>query len=152
VSCPISVKEVTVTDHIAAAIARLESASGLGSILDAACDGFEQMLPVIEDQQDPASGAFTAFVMAGAYAANGRDALLFAPSLPRLSGAQASGPGKDWQALEAALALTRLSQVLAQRLGAAAGVAGDVADRRACVRGRREADRLARLLRGVTGM
>jgi hypothetical protein len=40
------------------------------------------MLSVIYPVQDPASGLFAAFVMAAASAANGRNALALAPSLP----------------------------------------------------------------------
>ena len=69
-------------DTITAAGARLEHATGLPAILDAAYDAFEDMLPAIEAQQDPGSFAFTAFVMSGASAANGRDAIAAAPSLP----------------------------------------------------------------------
>src|SRR5580693_10509114 len=69
-------------DTITAAGARLERATGLPAILDAAYDAFEDMLPAIEAQQDPGSAAFTAFVMSGASAANGRDAIAAAPSLP----------------------------------------------------------------------
>ena len=61
-------------DTITAVRARLEHATGLPAILDAAYDAFEDMLPAIEAQQDPGSFAFTAFVMSGASAANGRDA------------------------------------------------------------------------------
>ena len=69
-------------DTITAARARLEHATGLPAILDAAYDAFEDMLPAIEAQQDPGSAAFTAFVMSAASAANGRDAIAAAPSLP----------------------------------------------------------------------
>src|SRR6266568_4569005 len=67
---------------IAAVRDRLHRASGLTAILDAACDAFEDMLPVIWDHQDPSDGMFIPFVMAATCAANGRDAVLFAPSLP----------------------------------------------------------------------
>ena len=69
-------------DRIDTARARLEHASGLPAVLDAAYDAFEDMLGVIEAQQDPGGGAFAAFVMAGAAAANGRNAVAAAPSLP----------------------------------------------------------------------
>jgi len=69
-------------DTVTAAKARLEHATGLPAVLDAAYDAFEYMLPAIEAQQDPGSAAFTAFVMSGASAANGRDEIAAAPSLP----------------------------------------------------------------------
>src|SRR5487761_1165837 len=61
---------------------RLQQASDLAAVLDASYEAFEWMLSIIQPLQDPASGWFTAFVMAAASAADGRDALLFAPSLP----------------------------------------------------------------------
>ena len=69
-------------DQIESARARLEQATGLPAVLDAAYDAFEEMLSALEDQQDRGGGAFAAFVMSGAAAANGRDALAAAPSLP----------------------------------------------------------------------
>ncbi len=134
----------------AAVTARLENAGDLAGIVSAAYQAFEVMVPLIEDQQDPAGGAFTAFVMAAAYAANGRDALLFAPSLQPASAGRA-GAGYPPAALEAATALNRLSSLIADRLTVAAGLAADEADRRACAEGRRQASRLAALLAGVTG-
>jgi hypothetical protein len=67
-------------DQIAVARERVEQAAGLPAILSAAYDAFEDMLPVIEELQDPGGGAFAAFVMSGASAASGRDAVAAAPS------------------------------------------------------------------------
>src|SRR6202043_3720301 len=75
-------QEASDMDPIEAARARLEQVAGLPAVLDAAYEAFEEMLRAIEDQQDPDGGAFAAFVMSGAAAANGRDALAAAPSLP----------------------------------------------------------------------
>ena len=61
---------------------RLQHAAGLPAILDAAYDAFEDMLPAIRAHEDPAGGLFAAFMMAAASAADGRDAIGFAPSLP----------------------------------------------------------------------
>src|SRR5229473_6066520 len=69
-------------NDIAAARRRVQQASGLGGVLDAAYDAFESMLSVIRDREDSADGMFIPFVMAATCAANGRDAVLFAPSLP----------------------------------------------------------------------
>jgi hypothetical protein len=60
----------------------LQEADGLAAVLDAAYGAFEGMLSVIYPVQDPASGLFAAFVMAAAAAADGRNALALAPSLP----------------------------------------------------------------------
>jgi hypothetical protein len=135
---------------IATATARLESARDLTAILGAACDAFELMLPVIEDQQDPAGGAFTDFVMAAAYAANGRDAILFAPSLSAGS-SRRSAAGHRPSALAAAIAVAELSRVVAERLGKASQLAVDAADLKACVEGRRQASRIAEVLGRAPG-
>lgn len=139
-------------DPIANARARLAQAAGLPGILDAAYDAFEAMLPVIHDQQDPASGAFVAFVMAAAYAANGRDAVGRAPSLPPAAPHPAPGdPPGPVSAREAATALAELSRLLARRLTDAAALATALADQAACADGAREADRLWSLLTRTAG-
>ncbi len=137
-------------DLIATATARLESAKDLAAILSAACDAFEFMLPVMEDQQDPAGGAFTDFVMAATYAANGRDAVLFAPSLPAGS-ASRSAVGRSPPALAAAIALTQLSRLIAERLGEASLLSTDAADLKACAEGRRQASRIAAVMGRAAG-
>jgi hypothetical protein len=58
-------------EQIESARARLEDAIELPAVLDAAYDAFEEMLREIENQQDGGGGAFSAFVMSGAAAANG---------------------------------------------------------------------------------
>jgi hypothetical protein len=110
---PAAEMEVDV-DTITAAGVRLEQATGLPAILDAAYDAFEDMLPAIEAQQDPGSAAFTAFVMSGASAANGRDAIAAAPSLPAATHyvVTAAGMPTAVTAQQAAAALTGLSRVL----------------------------------------
>lgn len=134
-------------DAIAAANARLAQAGDVPAILGAACDAFETMLPLIEKQQEPTSGAFTAFVMAAAIAANGRDAVLRAPSVPfgayRLPAAETAGHS---MALEAAIDLAGLSCALYARLTLAASLARCPGDREACAEGARQAMRLMTLL------
>jgi len=138
-------------DQFAAATVRLEGAEDLAGILRAAYDVFEFMLPVIEGQHDPVSGAFTDFVMAGAYAADGRDALAFAPSLSAIAPGEATVAACSPSALTAATALAGLSRLLADRLGDAAVSATDPADRSACLAGRRQADRIATMLGRAAG-
>ena len=77
---------------ISAAHDRLQRASDLAAVLDAAYAAFEGMVAVLHAVQDSGSGLFAAAVMAGASAAGGRDALLFAQSLPEhpLSGSRSS--------------------------------------------------------------
>src|ERR1700678_2185757 len=61
---------------------RMQQASELAAVLDAAYEAFDGMLSVIHLVQDPASDLFTVLVIAAASAANGRNALALAPSLP----------------------------------------------------------------------
>src|SRR6266851_4492558 len=97
---------------------QLQAAEGLPGILDAAHDAFEDMLTVIESWEDPSEGMFITYVTAGMIAANGRDAVLRAPSLPahRLN----PGPGEEPHDLrpaeDDAQQLAALSMVLAGRL------------------------------------
>src|ERR1035438_1482264 len=120
---------------------RLEQAAGVAAVLDAAYDAFESMRLAFRAHEDPASGLFAAFVMAAASAADGRDAIAFAPSLPprRRPGVAGTGqgpPGED-SAERFAGEAVGLSQVLAARLVRAAGSASDPGDRGACERAAR---------------
>jgi hypothetical protein len=114
---------------------RLQNAAGLAAILDAAYDAFEDMLQAIRAREDPASGLFAAFMMAGASAADGRDAILFAPSLPPDQGSTPAtddeGPAGE-SAASIADAAAGLSRLLAARLTEAWGTAADPGDRAAC--------------------
>ena len=69
--------------QVTAAGNRFRQAHGLPAVLDAACDAFEAILTVIGDYEDTTStGTAFTFLLVATQAANGRDALLFAPSLP----------------------------------------------------------------------
>jgi hypothetical protein len=140
-------------ERIAVARTRLEQATDLPAILGAAHGAFEAMLPVIHAQEDRLGGGFAAFVMAAASAANGRDAIAFAPSLPPTApvAVEAIGKGQhrpDTEA-EAAAALAGLSQVLVSRLADAASWAGLAADRVACSDAARYATEVWSLLAGA---
>jgi hypothetical protein len=138
-------------DTITAAGARLEHATGLPAILDASYDAFEDMLPAIETQQDPGSAAFTAFVMSGASAANGRDAIAAAPSLPAAThrAVTTSRRPATVTAQQAAAALTGLSRILISRLNAAADLSADAGDRTACASAAHHAAAICSLLEGA---
>jgi hypothetical protein len=138
-------------DTITAVGARLEHATGLAAILDVAYDAFEDMLPVIEAQQDPGSAAFTAFVMSGASAANGRDAIAAAPSLPAAAAPRIT-PARTPVAVttqQAAAAVAGLSRVLVSRLNAAASLSAEVGDRAACASAARHAAAICSMLEGA---
>jgi hypothetical protein len=132
---------------------RLEQAAGLAAVLDAAYDAFESMRLAFRVHEDPASGLFGAFVMAAAAAADGRDAIAFAPSMPprRRHGAAETGlgpPGED-SAERFAREAVGLSQLLAACLARAAGSASDPGDRGACGQAARCACEICDLLGGA---
>jgi len=142
-------------DNIAAVRTRLEQATDLPGILDAAYEAFEGMLPVIWGQAQRAGGGLAAFVMAGASAANGRDAVASAPSLPRASPGHAplaaSDPAAGVTEQEAAAAVAGLSRLLACRLSDAASWAAGAADRAACADAAGHAGAIWSLLAGAPG-
>ena len=122
---------------------RLEQAASLPQILDAAYDAFEQILSEIDRYNRGTGPFFAALVMAAPAAADGRDALAAAPSLPPPS----------WHAPESAdvadgfiaADLAVLSERVAARLDEAGGAAHAEADVLAC----RNAARWAREVYGV---
>jgi hypothetical protein len=137
--------------NIAAARNRLQQAGDLPAVLDAACDAFEDALAVLCDHQDPADDMFVTFIMATTCAANGREAVLFAPSLPphRLhTTPQAREDPHRGSAGDAVSALAALSQLLVARLVQAAAWARDHGDRTACHGAARSAREIHSLLTG----
>jgi hypothetical protein len=136
-------------DQIVRARVRLEQAVGLPAVLDAAYDAFEKMLSEIEDQQDHGAGAFAAWVMSGAAAANGRNALAAAPSLPAVSGDLAVPAPGPFASENSAAALGRLSQLLTSRLTDASLSSIDVDDKLACAEAARHAASIHSLLSGT---
>jgi hypothetical protein len=132
---------------------RLERASDLAAVLDAAYLAFEGMRLGFRACEDPATGLFAAFVMAAASAADGRDAVVFAPSLPprRDYGAAMTGegaPGGDG-AERVADDAAGLSRLLVSCLARAAGSTADPGDRDACEQAARCARELCELLGGT---
>jgi hypothetical protein len=140
-------------DRIESTRARIEQATGLPAILDAAYDAFEQLLTAITSQQDRGGGTFAAFVMSGTAAANGRDALAAAPSLPPVSSGDlastASASTLDLPTQDAAAVLGGLSHVLSRRLTDASGHTADAGDRLACAQAARHAAEACLLLGGT---
>src|SRR5579863_9718576 len=102
---------------------RLQAAHSLEAILDAAYAAFEEMLTVIRAHQNPDDAMFVPFVMAAGFAAGGRDAILFAPSLPPRPLQAVSAAAGEYRPVEASAAarkLTRLCQLLEAKLTEAA--------------------------------
>jgi hypothetical protein len=114
---------------------RLQEADGLDAVLDAAYAAFEGMLSVIHPVQDPTSGQFAAFVMAAASAADGRNALALAPSLPGHPLLAVPAEQQSWSSeppKRVAEVVAGLSHLVAERLTAAAASAPDTGDVAAC--------------------
>jgi hypothetical protein len=114
---------------------RLQEADGLAAVLDAAYAAFEVMLSAIHPLQDPASSLFAAFVMAAASAADGRNALALAPSLPGHPLLAAPAEQQPWSggpSERVAGVVAGLSRLVADRLTQAAVFALDAGDGAAC--------------------
>jgi hypothetical protein len=132
--------------------ASLRAASDKAAVLAAAYDVFEGMLTVLWQHQDRAGDMFAPFVMAAASAADGRDAVAAAPSLPKLGPyAQASAGDScpDTGADEVADGLATLSRLLAARLAQVGRDAPRAGDRVACAEAIRAAEKIHTLLRGT---
>ena len=133
--------------------ARLREASGPAAVLDAAYGAFEAMLPVIRACQDHAGSLFAAFGKSAASAADGRNAILLAPSLPSRCLHEEPAPradsycGEDMESVAACLAAVTL--LLVDRLTQAAKSAADYRDRAACRSAARRARDIHVLLTGV---
>ncbi len=118
-----------------AAQQRLQEADGLAAVVDAAYAAFEGMVSVIHPVQDPSSGLFAALVMAAASAADGRNALALAPSLPRHPLLAVPAEQRPWSGEppeRVAEVVAGLSRLVAERLTQAAVSAPDTGDQDAC--------------------
>ena len=138
--------------RLTAAGDQLRRADGLPAVLDAACDAFEDILAIIGAYEDTAtSTAITiVFLLAATQAANGRDAVLFAPSLPpgSLRPRPATGQPQRETTDDITTAVADLSRLLASRLAATAAIAAAAADRAACHDAARYARQVSDLLTG----
>ena len=132
---------------------RFRQAHGLPAVLDAACDAFEAILTVIGDYEDTTTTgtAFTLLLVA-TQAANGRDALLFAPSLPPRALhpiAPAGGPNGPESVSVIKSSVAGVSELLATGLARTATTLTDGADRAACRDAATCAARITNLLAGA---
>jgi hypothetical protein len=130
---------------------RLHRDTGLPALLDAACQAFELLLSALEHHQDPASGMFSHFVQAAMRAADARDAVLFAPSLPTrpLCPDQAAEDVNGARSPADVLDLVALSKVLYQTLDHAAASGIGQADLAACRQAAGYAAAIHQLLTGA---
>jgi hypothetical protein len=145
-------REARPMSRITNAQANLETAFGMPAILTASYSAFDQLLLAIREHEERAEGLFAAFVMAAVSAADGRDALTSAPSLPlplpRPSDmtSQAEDPA-GWASIDdIADEVAGLGQVLADRLTHIARQAGDPLDRTACANSAQSASAIRSLL------
>jgi hypothetical protein len=130
---------------------RLEQAGDLSALLEAAHQVFVAALTALRAHEDPASVWFGRFVMAAASAADGRDAVIFAPSMPVHRAHATRGTGEDSPVATVdtvAGDIASLCGLAAVRLANAASQTADPADQAACVRAARCARRICELLAG----
>ena len=111
---------------------RLRKARSTAEVLDATYGAFTDMLGMIRRYEDGGGPFYAALVFAAAAAANGRDAMLFAPSMPPrpLHEQIATVVSGGSEAVAAELAL--LSDAVIRRLTAAAAIVVADGDRGAC--------------------
>jgi hypothetical protein len=140
---------------VPAVLADLRQADGLPAILAAAETAFSTLLTELRAREDPASPDFIPVMVAATAAADGRDAVLFAPSLPW----PAPAPATQTDAVTAgplpadpllAGSLPDLSLMLAARLDHATRAAPNPADREACATAARSARQIYHLIAGTT--
>ena len=139
-------------DRLTRAHERLQHASDLAVVVAAAHESFVATLTALRAHEDLDSAWFGEFVMAAASAADGRDALRFAPSMPTTL-----SPGTTVTDEEAAAGIATsiagdiaaLCGLAAVRLARAAGQAADSGDQAACERAARCAQRICELLAGA---
>jgi hypothetical protein len=136
--------------QVTAAGNRFRQAHGLPAVLDAACDAFEAILTVIGDYEDTTSnGGEITFLLVATQAANGRDALLFAPSLPpRALRPMAAQDGPE-SASVIRSSVAGVSELLATGLARTATTIADGADLAACRDAATCAARISGLLAGA---
>ena len=139
--------------QVTAAGNRFRQARGLPAMLDAACDAFEAILTVIGDYEDATStSGEIAFLLVATQAANGRDALLFAPSLPpRALHPMAAAGEPDGQGSASVIksSVAGVSELLATGLARTATTITDGADLAACRDAATCAARISDLLAGA---
>jgi hypothetical protein len=137
--------------ELTAARDRLEQADDMPALLQAVREGFVAVLTALRTCEDPASAWFGRFVMAAASAADGRDAVIFAPSLPGQETHVTRGTGEDSSTGTAdtvAGDIASLCGSAAVRLAQAASQAADPGDQTACVQAAQCAQRICELLAG----
>lgn len=129
------------TETVAGLLAR---AADLPGLLDAAYEAFDHILAIVRAAEDGAGGLLPALVLTAAAAADGRDAVLCAPSMPPEDRGR-SLPRPSFPTAQAAADYAAgLARLLSTLLG---GVpAGGIADQAACASAAACAARIGELL------
>jgi len=130
---------------------RLEDARDLAEILTAAYDAFDEMLSAFDRYENGPGPFYAALIMAGPAAADGRNTIGMAPSLPppERDRPQPPEPVNEPSAQEVADAVAGLAALAARKLRAAAAAAASAADRSACVQAAQYADEVRGFMTGT---
>jgi len=134
-------------DDLPALAVRLQHDAGLPATLAASFDAFEAIRRLARRCQDVDPDLFAAFMTTASEAADGRDVITTAPSLPPGRAAPpATAPMPADGPAAAADAITALTIVLARRLDDVAGQAVTPGDRAACHDAAEAASRIRQLM------
>jgi hypothetical protein len=126
---------------------RLDAAGCVTDTLAAGWDTFALVEVIADDYADRAPDKFAAFLFAAASAAEGRDSIGFAPSMPASPGIPIGFAESDSRDMcDVVGELADLVSILGTRLQAAAHRADSPGDRRACEHAARDAGRICDLL------
>ncbi|HET9895163.1 MAG TPA: hypothetical protein VFQ44_09530 [Streptosporangiaceae bacterium] len=130
--------------------AALQSADGVGGVLDASWDAFDLLVTECQRDHDQPPGYLAWYAFAAVAAAQGRTVVSGAPSLPvtRRMPLPARTPGLPSASPEMAGTLAGLAGLLDERLTDAAGLAGDDRDQAACAHAALQAAVVCKLLSG----
>jgi hypothetical protein len=129
---------------------RLEDARDLAEILTAAYDAFDEMLSAFDRYENGPGPFYAALIMAGPAAADGRNTIGMAPSLPppERDRPRPPEPVNEPPAQEVADAVAGLAALAARKLRAAAAATSD-ADRSACLQAAQYADEVRGFMTGT---
>ena len=129
---------------------QLEDAHSVADILNASYDAFDEMLSAFDRYQRGSGSFYAALIMAGPAAADGRNTVGMAPSIPPpgRDRPQRPEPAAEPAAREVADSIADLAALTARKLRAAAAAATSPADFSACIDAAQYADEVHALMTG----
>jgi hypothetical protein len=133
-------------DQIKLARQSLLDADGMPGLLSAGWDIFELVIAVAAVGADQSADLFPAFTFARGSAVNGRNAIAFAPSMPRFYAPSAWAERVTSDVYEIAETVAELASALSACLRDAARSAADASDRAACEAAAGHAGQISALL------